>query len=53
MKELKDIHNVLVAIESTDDDTRGLLNQVAIEIKGRTKSEAIGVINNYSDKITD
>ena len=53
MEELQDIHKVLLAIESTDDDTRKLLNQIAIEIKGRTKPEAIAIINNYSDKITD
>lgn len=53
MEELQDIHKVLLAIESTDDDTRKLLNQIAIEIKGRTKTEAIAIINNYSDKITD
>lgn len=49
MEELQDIHKVLVAIESTDQETKDFLNQVAIELKGKTRTEAIAIIKSYSD----
>lgn len=48
-----EIHEKLVLISTADQETKDFLNQVAIEIKRKTKLEAIAIINSYSDKLTD
>lgn len=53
MGELIEIHETLELISTTDQETKNFLNQVAIEIKGKTKIEARAIINRYSDKIPD
>jgi len=52
-RELQEINEALKVISAADQETKDFLNQVAIEIKGRTKTEAIAIINYYSDKITE
>ena len=52
-RELIEIHATLKLISAADQETKDFLNQVAIEIKGKTKLEALAIIKSYSDKITD
>jgi len=46
-RELQEIHETLELISTTDQETINFLNQVAIEIKGKTKDDAKVIINSY------
>ena len=51
MEELKDINHTLEAIASVDDDIQRLISDIAFELKGKTKDEAIIIINSYKEKL--
>lgn len=51
MEELKDINQTLEAIATSDEDTQHFLSDIAFELKGKTKEEAIKIINSYKEKL--
>lgn len=46
-RELREINETLVVISAADQETKDFLNQVAINLRGKTKIEAIAIISSY------
>ena len=44
-RELQEINETSVVISAANQETKDFLNQVAIELRGKTKIEAIAIIN--------
>lgn len=53
MQELKEIEAALNTIDNADDEIKKLLNDIAIEIKDKSSSEAKQIIMEYRQRLNE
>jgi len=53
LQELKEIQVTLDVIDNADDEMKKLLNNIAIEIKGKSPNEAKQVIMDYRQRLNE
>jgi len=51
MEELKEIQSALEVVGNADDEMKKLLNDIAIEIKGKSPEEAKEIIRGYREHL--
>ena len=51
MDELEDIEATLEKVDNTDEVTKKLLNDIAIEIKDKSPNEAKAILKEYHKKL--